>query len=258
MRRECVVRRNKIKMSNNSLTNWLQVALGATATIIAIVAIIVESHRHFKRTSGCTPPKQRPSANSINQTKPTNQTTTTSNNNNNNNNSTPLSHQPSNSKHSHRPTSHQPLFRTLVLPKNQTSHLNTLPPGALIPLSLKRTMRTPPRPSIKFRVKALNTQHLLGRHLTRIIPLVRRVRGNIPKIEPLALRHFLKRALSQYSQSAFNTLPKRGDKIVLAMPGSIDSSISTRGSFHYTPHRASIPPRGTRSRWRDHRLSLPA
>src|SRR5438094_297044 len=92
----------------------------------------------------------------------------------------------------------QDLFNFLILPEHQAPHLNTLPcrRPLILSLNLKRTMRTPPCPPIHLRVEALDHQHLIGHHTTRIVPLVLGAVQDIPDLEPFALRHNTKRTLA--------------------------------------------------------------
>jgi hypothetical protein len=84
---------------------------------------------------------------------------------------------------------------TLILPKHETSNLYTLPRPTTIHLRLERRVRRPPRPAIDLRVKALDQQSLIWLHITRIIPLMRRIVRDIENFEARTPRYFAARAL---------------------------------------------------------------
>lgn len=78
-------------------------------------------------------------------------------------------------------TPHPPyLLFLFMLPKHQTSDLNTLPWRALIIRGLNRGVRHPPRTPIELRIKILDQKRLVRRHATSIVPSVLRARSQMP------------------------------------------------------------------------------
>ena len=81
------------------------------------------------------------------------------------------------------------LLHRVILPKDQTPHLDALPRRAYVELGLKSRMRRPACPAIFLRVEALDHQRLLRRHPRRIVPSVAGVVGEIESLEALASRN---------------------------------------------------------------------
>jgi len=65
-------------------------------------------------------------------------------------------------------------------------------------------MRSSPRCPIRFRVEALDTQHFVKPHLTRIIPPITRVVDDIPDVEAVTFRNLVESAMAFLREDAEN------------------------------------------------------